>query len=344
MSKKKLALIGSTVNPVHIRNYYNLIKDYFDDILIIGTNEVDFCTSKALNFSLKNPIQVYRSIKELREILEQFDPTFVHVHQANSIGFITSLANNGRYPQVLTTWGDDVLTNPYRSKLHKFITTTCLKHSDKITADAKSMAISIENFYKKIPVSILNFGIDFDTVLDVPKENIIYSNRLHNDLYNIDQIIDGCIPFLQENNDWKLIIAAVGNNTEALKQLASSSSVANQIEFVGFLSSKDNIANYLKSKIYVSIPNTDGTAISLLESLAYGCIPVVSNIPSNNEWITDGVNGIINESKLTNSLKKAIKLNQNDVIKINKQIIAERATKDVNRKGFIQIYEEILGK
>lgn len=344
MSEKKLVLIGSTVNPVHIKNFYNLVKDYFDDVLIIGTNTVDFCNSKSINFSLKNPLKVAQSIKELREILVEYNPTIIHVHQANSIAFITSLANNKRFPQVLTTWGDDVLINPYRSKLHRFITSFSIKKSDRITADAKSMMDSIHNFYGKIPVEILNFGIDLDTNPTIQKENIIYSNRLHNDLYNIDKIITGCVPFLNQHPDWKLIIAATGDNTEYLKDLAANSSVADQIEFVGFLNAADNKANYFKAKIYVSIPNTDGTAMSLLESLAYGCIPVVSDLPSNKEWVTNGVNGIINVSTLSNSINEALQLDYNKVASINKTIIYERATKDANRKGFIRIYEELINQ
>lgn len=339
---KKLVLIGSTINPVHVRNYYNLIKDYFDDILIIGTDKVNFCKCEVINFSIKNPISVIASIKKLRGILNDYNPTFVHIHQANSIGFITSLANKGKFPQIMTTWGDDVLTNPYRSIVHRQLAIVSLRKSDAITADAQSMADSIHRFYKKTPVSILNFGIDlFEN--NLPKENIIYSNRLHNDLYNIDKIISGSIDFLRLNKDWKLIIAAVGNNTEALKQQAQESGVSDQIEFVGFLSPEENRNNYFKAKVYVSIPSTDGTAISLLESLAYGCLPIVSDIPSNNEWITNGVNGlIVPDFDLNEGLQRIHQMDFENVQSLNAEIIQKRATKQANKEGFIAIYERLL--
>ena len=339
---RKLVLVGSTVNPVHVRNYYNLIKDYFDDVLIIGTHKVDFCKCEVINFSLKNPFAVLNSIKKLRAILKEYNPTFVHIHQANSIGYITSLANKGKYPQIMTTWGDDVLTNPYRSQFHRRLAIVSLKNSDAITADAQSMADSIHRFYKEVPVSILNFGIDLFEI-DQSKENIIYSNRLHNDLYNIDKIISGSIPFLEENKDWKLIIAAVGNNTDALKVQAKESGVSDQIEFVGFLSPEENRKNYFKAKVYVSIPETDGTAISLLESLAYGCLPIVSDIPSNNEWITNKVNGLIVPNfDINEGLQQVNQMDLDHVQQLNKEIIQKRATKEANRKGFIEIYERLL--
>lgn len=341
---KRLILVGSTINPVHIKNYYNLIKDYFDEILIIGSHKIYFCDHKIIDFSLKNPLKVYQSIHQLRKIIKDFQPSLIHIHQANSVAFITSKANKGMYPQVLTTWGDDVLTNPYKSKVLKYITTYSLKASDYVTADAQSMADSIARFYKKIPVKILNFGIDLFENSTVDKKNIIYSNRLHNDLYNIDQIILGCETFLSTNPDWKLVLAAEGNNTEKLKELAAQSKVANQIEFVGFLPPEKNRQNYFDAKIYVSIPRTDGTAISLLECLAYGCLPIVSNIPSNREWIEDGINGIIDKGDLNESLQRAMKLDAEKVKQLNTDIINSRATKESNRKGFYEIYDQIMAK
>jgi glycosyltransferase involved in cell wall biosynthesis len=48
-----------------------------------------------------------------------------------------------------------------------------------------------------------------------------------------------------------------------------------------------------KTDIYVSTSLYDGTSVSLLEALASGAFPVVTDIPSNREWITDGDNGFL---------------------------------------------------
>jgi glycosyltransferase involved in cell wall biosynthesis len=48
-----------------------------------------------------------------------------------------------------------------------------------------------------------------------------------------------------------------------------------------------------KADIYVSTSLYDGTSVSLLEAMASGCFPVVSDIPSNREWIRDGENGFL---------------------------------------------------
>lgn len=343
MKQKKLLLIGSTINPVHIKNYYQLVNDYFDDVLIVGTHQVDFCKSVALNFSIKNPIEVIRSIFKLRRLMKNYNPSIVHVHQANSIGFISALANKCRYPHVITTWGDDVLVFPKKGLIYRILAKTSLKYADAITADAKSMETAIHGFYKKVEVTIANFGIVIEEETLLPKENIIYSNRLHEDLYNIDKIIAGCSNFLKANTDWKLIVAGKGSNTKKLKSLADELNLSSQIEFVGFLDAETNRKNYYKSKIYISIPDTDGTSISLLEAMAYGCIPLVSDLPSNKEWITDTVNGIIvKEFNVAEALQNINAVNYENVVSANKKIIEERATKQANRNKFYAIYDRLL--
>jgi glycosyltransferase involved in cell wall biosynthesis len=342
---KKLMLIGSTINPIHINNYYHLIKDYFDEIIIVGTHKVDFCKSYSIDFRIKNPLRLSQSIRQLRKLMIEFKPTIVHVHQANSFGYITSKANNHRFPQVLTTWGDDVLIFPHKNFIFRKLVRTSLLSSDLITADAEIMKTAIHKFIGNKSVEVINFGIELQNLPKIPKENILYSNRLHDNLYNIDKIILGSIAFLKSNPNWKLRIAGNGSNTETLKQQVINLNVEDQVEFVGFLAPKENLENYLKSKIYISIPNTDGTSISLLEAMAYGCLPVVSDLPANREWVIDGENGIIvKDQNINEALDRALKIDNQKAIEINSQIIENKATKAANRKKFTAIYDQLINR
>ncbi len=347
MNKKpKVLLIGSTVNPVHLKSYYNLMREMCSEILIIGSHQVDFAPCETVSFSLKSPIGILETVKKIRKIAADFQPDIIHVHQANSIGFLVSLANRNKYKQVLTTWGDDVLIFPNKNIFFKALTYTSLKYSDEITADAQIMADSIYSFFgTKKKVVIANFGIEWDeNLIRLPKEKIIYSNRLHDSLYNIDLIIKGSAEFLKNHPDWKLVVAANGPLTEDLKIVAKESIPNNQVEFVGFVGPADNQNWYLRASMYVSIPDTDGTSISLLEAMGYGCIPVVSDLPANKEWIENGENGIIvsNRNELNQSLEEALQLNPDFVKSKNEEIILKKATKEANRTIFNQIYQRLL--
>ena len=45
--------------------------------------------------------------------------------------------------------------------------------------------------------------------------------------------------------------------------------------------------------VYVSTSRSDSTSVSLLEAMACGIPPVVTDIPANREWITEGRNGLL---------------------------------------------------
>jgi len=340
---KKLILIGSGGKSVHLKNYYNLIKNYFDEVLVVTDTEVDFCEYERIGFSLRDPIQTFRNIRKLRKIMIDFSPTVVHVHQANSYAYITSKANKGRFPQVLTTWGSDVLILPNQSKLLKKIVSYSLKKSDYITADASFMANAINELVIK-EVVIANFGVDIEDVIIPNKKNIIYSNRLHNPLYRINEIIRGFSEFYKHNPDWKLVIGANGSETEKLTKLAMDLLPIDSYEFIGFVNQEENKRRYLEAKIWISNPDSDGTAISLLEAMSYGCIPVISDLPANREWVKNNNNGIIIEDSIAASLENSKNLNLNLVQEINKEIIETRATKKVNRDKFISLYQNIINK
>ena len=343
MSKhKKLLLIGGSNGNAHLRNFHDLISDQFESILVVSNNIIDFASCKKINFSLKNPIQFWQNIRELRSIIKDFEPDIIHVHQANSYGFLTALANQSKIPLVLTTWGSDVLLLPNKSLLHRWMVKYVLNKADQITADAEFMATAIHNLIGNKTVRIANFGVEIDpqkTALE--RKKIIYSNRMHAPLYQIDKIILESADFLKKNTDWLLKIAGQGINTPVLEKLAAEHLPLGSYEFVGFLNSDQNKTNYQSATLYISIPISDGTSISLLEAMAYGCIPIVSDLPANKEWITHLENGIISDGKVMKDIEIALTLDPLAVEDKNKVIIQNRATKETNRRLFSSIYDKL---
>ena len=338
----KLLLIGPSTNPIHLTNFYDLIKDYFDEILVVSSGEFELCQNIKMDFSLSNPLKLAKNIKKLRKIIIDFSPSIIQVHQANSFAFITSVANNGRYPQVLTTWGSDVLLLPKKNLFYKRLVAYSLKKSDYLTANANYMIEAIHKLVNK-PVLLLNYGIDYQGIeLPIKKEKIIYSNRLLNPIYRTDDIIIGFAEFVKKNPDWKLLIAGNGTEEEKLKKLADSVLPKDSFSFVGFVKSDINKQNYLKSYIWISNPISDGTAISLYESMGYGCISVTSDLPATKEVITNDKNGVIAIKGISEGLERAIKMILEEVQKINKEIIITTATKEVNKKKITDLYDEII--
>ena len=340
---RKLLLISS--NTIHTYKYLQLVEDYFDEVLLI-TNEkskvYDYPTVE-LNFNLKIKT-LFSTVKEIKKQIELFQPSIIHIHQANSYAFFALLACRKSFiPTVLTAWGSDVLILPKSNFLLKKMVRFNLRNADFLTSDSIYMAQEMEKIAPlKNRIIIANFGIDV-TPTNCEKENIVYSNRLHKKLYRVDKIIEAFSLFYTNNNtDWKLVIAATGTETDILKIKAAELNLEHAIEFVGWIQKEDNEKWYSKAKIWVSIPESDATSISLLEAMACGCIPVVSDLPANREWIQSGLNGIIVNDLESDFISDALKLNLAEAINMNKNRIEKDGTKASNRIKFIQLYQTIL--
>lgn len=344
IKNKKLLLIGPSTGSVHLENYFRLIEGVFKEVKVVSSQKVDYADSVVANFSLKNPFRFLREVKKIRRVIADYKPDVIHVHQANSCALMVVMANKkAKIPLVLTCWGSDVLVLPKKSLILKKIAIKSLNGADVLTVDAREMERAIKELGVDKKILWANFGIELDAQFELQKENIIYSNRLHKPLYNIDQIILGAADFLNANSDWKIVFAANGPLTNELELMAKEIISEDQFEFVGFVDQIRNKEYYAKSKIWVSIPSSDGTAISLLEAMAYGCVPVVSDLPASREWVKDDKNGVVDKENLSESFTKAISLNLQEVIRYNQELVLKHGTKKSNRQKFIQLYRELLG-
>jgi glycosyltransferase involved in cell wall biosynthesis len=345
---KKLLLTGS--NTIHTFNFFHLIEDYFDEIALITETPTDFYSSKltakyAVDSSIKNPFNYCKAIKKYQNILKKENPDIIHIQQISTYGFLLIKAVKKlklSIPIAVTAWGSDILVNPSKGFLYKKMAQYVLDNGNDFTADAQFLATEMQKLSpKKIEIFIANFGINVKNI-PIIKENIVYSNRLHKKLYRIDNIIIAFSKFLRQHPDWRLVVAATGTETENLKRLCKTLAIEQKVEFLGWVKVQTNSENYAKAKIWVSIPESDATSISLLEAMSLGCIPVVSDLPANKEWIENGKNGAIVENIDTDFISEALLLNSDTVFEINKEIIAKKGAKEVNRKIFYRIYDQIL--
>ncbi len=338
-------IIGS--NSIHVYNYINLVKDYFDEIILITNKKREGTEVKTieLDFHLKLSSRL-KTVAKIKKLIQEYAPSIIHIHQVNSYAYYSLIAaRKSSVPKILTAWGSDILLSPKKNYLLKKMVQFNLRHADFFTSDSEFMAEEIRSLLprRKLDILIANFGIEI-IEKDLLKENIIYSNRLHKKLYQIESVINAFKLFLENSIDksWKLVIAATGEETNNLKSMVEHLNLKGNVEFVGWVDQEKNVEYYSKARLFVSIPESDATSISLLEAMAYGCIPVLSDLPANREWIDDGKNGIIVNSPSENIFERALKLNISEVASINKRIIIEKGTKVANKKKFIQLYDHFL--
>jgi glycosyltransferase involved in cell wall biosynthesis len=299
-----------------------------------------------LPFSLRHPFTFSRSIQTIRQLIRTYQPDIIHCHMASTAALAVNLANrSSKIPTVLTAWGSDILIAPFQNWLLRKMVTYNLNKAQILTSDSRYMADIMQELVpeKHLDLRIANFGIGVLPDPSVVKENLIYSNRLHESLYRIDAILRAFKHFTEGTQEtWTLVVAGTGSQTQSLKELAKALKLEDNVRFVGWLSPSENEAYYNRAKLYVSIPQSDATSISLLEGMACRCIPIVSDLPANREWVEDGTNGVIVEDVRSSFLHAALDLDAYLVQEHNRKLIDRLATVKANRDVFLKIYQELL--
>lgn len=176
----------------------------------------------------------------------------------------------------------------------------------------------------------------------------ILSNRNLLPIYNVSLLIRAIPIILREESKVKFIIAGEGPEREKLEREVRSLNVSEFVHFLGRIP-HDAMASLLsQTDIYVSTSLSDGTSVSLLEALASGAFPVVTDIPSNREWICEGENGFLVPTDQEEVLaKRIIEAVRNKAMleksrNENLSLIEERALWPATIEKTKRIYEGIL--
>ncbi len=335
----KILHIGS--NSTHVITYINDFKIDGVEHFYMGNENLEISNCRktfTINFKYNNPFKLYKSYKQGVSILRELKPSVIHIHQVTRNSFwISKIAKKEGVKVVLTAWGSDVLVLPFINKLYYYIVKKTLQNANIITADAKVMISKMKEIVPNKHYEWIQYGIQL--VKPKLKEKVIFSNRLHKPLYNIGKIIDLFSEFSKSFPDYHLKIAANGPDTETLAQIVKEYKLESKISFLGWLSNEENRKQYESALIYITIPASDGTSVSLLEAMSAGCIPVVSNIPANREWIVDGDNGIVLKENI-NPFIEAVELDNEEVSRRNNELV-QKVTRENSIASFYQFYKDL---
>ena len=227
----------------------------------------------------------------------------IHVHWAIPTGLIgVGIAFLSRKPLMVTIHGSDFrLAMDQSSFLKRIFLYVCKKAnhlhcvSDGMKRELEDLGINggrISAFPMGIETGFLNKeGVQragFDN-----RPTTILSNRNLLPIYNVSLFIRAIPLVLREESKVKFLVAGDGPEREGLEREAKNLKIGDFVQFLGRIP-HDAMLNLLsQTDIYVSTSLCDGTSVSLLEALGSGAFPVVTDIPSNREWISDGENGFL---------------------------------------------------
>ncbi len=149
-------------------------------------------------------------------------------------------------------------------------------------------------------------------------------------------------------NNMKLVIVGAPANTEDyLEYLKAMSIGSDNIVFVGEQSGRKLEALFSHAALFIQPSEDEGLSLALLEAMAYGVLPIVSNIPANMEAI-QGDTGVWFENKSVEGLREQIAFyaNRLDEAKALGAKAKERAQQEYSWDGIarrtLDAYQEMF--
>lgn len=224
-----------------------------------------------------------------REVAARFQPNVVHGHYVTSYG-LWATSCGLKLPKVLTAWGSDILVTPRKSRLMRAVVGWSLRHADLITADSLDMLEAIDRYQPQAPCHQILWGADTDRfVPGEPNGDFdVVSLRSWEPNYNIDLVIEAFSRFLtlRPHSHARLHLLGGGSMQAALEQRVQDLRLLQQVRFHGRVGDAEMLQAIQQSRVSVSVPTSDATSVSVLESMACALPLIVSDLPANRQWIS----------------------------------------------------------
>lgn len=267
--------------------------------------------------------------REVRKILDKFEPDVVHVQVSDPIGLsVVSYARRHDIPVVTTEHNQpEVLTEPLKvpdfmkkpidEALSNYFANRQSK-SDFVTMPTKQAIYNLlEGREFKVPVAAVSNGVDLSSFKpgkpkketyekygvpdDVPI--VLYVGRLDPEK-NVGAVITAFSLVLQKVPEALLLV--VGDGIDAARLRKMSEEISSHVKFLGRVVGEDLNEIYRMGTVFATASEIETQGIVLIEAAASGLPLVAVNAGAVSEICVNGVNGFLCQPKYISEMTNAI--------------------------------------
>jgi len=364
----KIVLFGPG-NSIHMERWIKWFKKRGDELFFITNISNPNISKEQIVLPHENhrtipgyfTFRTYQNIKRAKKIVKKIDPDIVHIHYiSNYLPYNVDFS-----PIISSAWGTDVFRVSRGDYGYKFALRN-INRSELVTTTSDVLVDLINEKYNYPKERILKFswGIDLDIFYQKNEEEVrklkkkleirdnktvFISPRGLNEPYRPEYVIDSFHKVSKRKNNIHLIVLYGTTRPErfdAIKNYIQNLNNPN-ITLIDHLLDSNTLSLYYSiSDYYIGVPVTDQLSAALLESMACGCIPIVSDLPPYGEVIINGKNGyVINaKRKLVDSIEMALdEMDKHDKWRgKNRALISEHHNWDIQAKMMYSIYNNMI--
>lgn len=240
-------------------------------------------------------VTLLASLPRLRQWLKAVDADWIHAHYLSSHGTLAWLAQRlgVRARLVGSAWGSDILVTPVASATMRWVTRRVLRACALTTSDSAYMAERMRALGAR-EVMVFPFGLEALPPPAGDKDDaLFFANRGLEPIYAPQRVIEAFAAVAAAWPAARLVVANDGSLAPQLRRQVAALGLQDRVQFIGRLDAATQAGWYDRARWYWSLPRSDSVAVSVLEAMAHGCVPILSDLPANRELVEPGRNGLV---------------------------------------------------
>jgi len=291
---------------------------------------------------------------DFRRVTREIKPDLIHAGPIQTCGLLAALT--GFHPLLTMSWGYDLMQDAERNWLMRKITFYVLRFTDFFTSDCettrqKAIAFGMNPDHTIVfpwGVDLERFAPDTDHWSLNTDNFTLFSNRSWEPLYGMDVLARAFVEAARQRPELRLMLLGGGSQGNLLRQILTDGGVLERVHFGGQVSQSELPRYYQMADLYISASHVDGSSVSLMEALACGLPALVSDIPANQEWVAEGVNGWLFPDGNVDALSAAIlraydeRMNLAEIGRAARATAEEKADWKKNFQKLLEAYELAL--
>jgi glycosyltransferase involved in cell wall biosynthesis len=306
----------------------------------------------------------FSALPRVRALTRQLQPDLVHGHYITSNGLWAAASGHPRV--VLTAWGSDILLTPHKNKLWHWLTQWTLRRARLITADSEDVLRSIAHYQAAAELHEVSWGADTDRFVPplekTPGRSQVFSTpsgglpahcvslRAWEPNYQIDRIIDAYAQAkkAEPQHLGSLHLLGGGSMEAVLRNQVQRLGLVQDVVFHGRLNEEAMLAVMQRCAVSLSLPLSDATSVSLLESMACGLAMLVSDLPANRQWVNDQGGRMVDArdtARITQALLQLVRAGEPALAAMgrhNRVLVEARASRRLEMDKMFALYQACL--
>ena len=248
----------------------------------------------------------------IKRLIRDIDPDLVHAQFITKYGFHLPLG--GRWPTVVSAWGDDILILPPKSRLIHACTKRVLEGVDLVYAVSQDLRTHVVADFGISPDKVRHLPIGIDTAIfsTVNRETetsgpvVLFSNRGFFPVYDTRTLLAGFASARKVNPGLSLVLKGGGPEEDEMRRLVISLNLSGAVTFKKRSQYSDVPGDLQGADIFISTATSDGTPVSVLEAMSTELPCIATRVGGVPEWIVDGENGLLIPPGDPEALSRAI--------------------------------------